>query len=237
MSDLAGVRLLDAGHDLDQRRLAGAVLAEQRVDLAAGTASSETSSSAWVAAEALGDAAHLQDRPTLWRFGCRPPDRCGRSRLSRVPADWLPRRLLLALRHRARIAHASGRGATAARRRRPPRVEGRAVAGRQAGCRVHDRTAGSRPVEDTGRDGPRVPVGRPPERRRLPSIRAGRPRRRADCPRRRHPHSGGCRTSRMCPRSVRVDPARALLPVASASSLSRRRPRAMCRVGHDVVEP
>ena len=31
---LSGVGLLDAGHDLDQRRLAGAVLAEQRVDLA-----------------------------------------------------------------------------------------------------------------------------------------------------------------------------------------------------------
>ena len=32
--DLAGVRLVDAGQDLDQRRLAGAVLADQRGDLA-----------------------------------------------------------------------------------------------------------------------------------------------------------------------------------------------------------
>ena len=32
--DLAAVGLIDAGHDLDQRRLAGAVLAEQRMDLA-----------------------------------------------------------------------------------------------------------------------------------------------------------------------------------------------------------
>ena len=32
--DLAAVRLVDAGHDLDQRRLAGAVLAEEGVDLA-----------------------------------------------------------------------------------------------------------------------------------------------------------------------------------------------------------
>ena len=33
--DFAGVRRIDAGQDLDQRRLAGAVLAEQRMDLAA----------------------------------------------------------------------------------------------------------------------------------------------------------------------------------------------------------
>ena len=32
--NLAGVRAMNAGHDLDQRRLAGAVLAEQRVDFA-----------------------------------------------------------------------------------------------------------------------------------------------------------------------------------------------------------
>ena len=33
--DLAAVLALDAGHDLDQGRLAGAILAQQRVDLAA----------------------------------------------------------------------------------------------------------------------------------------------------------------------------------------------------------
>ena len=34
-SDFAGVGLVDAGQDFDQRRFAGAVLAQQRVDLAA----------------------------------------------------------------------------------------------------------------------------------------------------------------------------------------------------------
>ena len=33
--DLAGIWLLDAGHDLDQRRFAGAVLTEEGVKLAA----------------------------------------------------------------------------------------------------------------------------------------------------------------------------------------------------------
>ena len=51
-ADLAAVLLLDAGHDLDQRRLAGAVLAEQRVDLAAMQLR-ETSSSASVAPNRL----------------------------------------------------------------------------------------------------------------------------------------------------------------------------------------
>ena len=47
-ADLAGVLLLDAGHDLDQGRFAGPVLAQQRVDLATRS-SRETSSSASVA--------------------------------------------------------------------------------------------------------------------------------------------------------------------------------------------
>ena len=48
--DRAGVGLVDAGQDLDQRALAGAVLADERVDLA-GSSSSETLSSACVAAK------------------------------------------------------------------------------------------------------------------------------------------------------------------------------------------
>ena len=45
--DLAGVRLLDAGHDLDQRRLAGPVLADEGVDLAR-VEGERAPSSAWV---------------------------------------------------------------------------------------------------------------------------------------------------------------------------------------------
>ena len=59
--DLAGVRLLDAGHDLDQRRLAGAVLTEEGVDLARVEGERRTVERLG-RAEAPRDAAYLDDR-------------------------------------------------------------------------------------------------------------------------------------------------------------------------------
>ena len=64
--DLAAIRLMDAGHDLDQRRLAGAVLAEQGVNLA-GIERERHVLERLGGVEALGDVAHLQDR----RGDCR----------------------------------------------------------------------------------------------------------------------------------------------------------------------
>ena len=64
--DAALVGLHDAGHDLDQRRLAGAVLAEQRMDAAAGAGKARALERAH-AAIALGDVDQfkngLHDRP------------------------------------------------------------------------------------------------------------------------------------------------------------------------------
>src|SRR5213593_3485119 len=57
---LSGVRLLYAGHDLDERRLPGAVLAEERVDLA-GVQSERDVVERLDGAESLRDAADLQD--------------------------------------------------------------------------------------------------------------------------------------------------------------------------------
>jgi hypothetical protein len=59
--DLAMIRLIDAGHDLDQRRLAGAVLAEQRVDLA-GMERERDVIQRLRGAEPLGDAAQFENR-------------------------------------------------------------------------------------------------------------------------------------------------------------------------------
>ena len=58
---LAAIRLMDAGHDLDQRRLAGAVLAEQGVNLA-GVKRERDVFERLGGVETLGDAANLQDR-------------------------------------------------------------------------------------------------------------------------------------------------------------------------------
>ena len=59
--DVADVRLDDAGHDLDERRLAGTVLAQERMDLAGDEVEGDVVERLDLA-EALGDAAHLQDR-------------------------------------------------------------------------------------------------------------------------------------------------------------------------------
>ena len=59
--DLAAIRLVDARHDLDQRRLAGAVLAEQRVDLA-GMERKRDVIQRLGGAEALVDPAQLKNR-------------------------------------------------------------------------------------------------------------------------------------------------------------------------------
>ena len=68
--DVAAIRLVDARHDLDQRRLAGAVLAEQRVDLA-GMERERHVVQRLRGAEALGDAAELKDGPR--RHSILPP--------------------------------------------------------------------------------------------------------------------------------------------------------------------
>ena len=59
--DLAAVRLVDAGHDLDQRRLAGAVLAEERVHLA-GMEGQRDGLERLGRGKALGDVANFEDR-------------------------------------------------------------------------------------------------------------------------------------------------------------------------------
>ena len=58
-ADLAGVERVDAGQNLDQRRLAGAVLAEQRKNLAGPEGHADVRER-FRAAEALEDAADLQ---------------------------------------------------------------------------------------------------------------------------------------------------------------------------------
>ena len=55
------VALVDAGHDLDQRRLAGAVLADEGVDRA-GVDGELPDRRATHGAEGLGDVAQLEDR-------------------------------------------------------------------------------------------------------------------------------------------------------------------------------
>ena len=60
-ADRPGVRRVDAGHDLDQRRLAGAVLAQQRVHLARVERQRHVGERLG-GVEALGDALELEDR-------------------------------------------------------------------------------------------------------------------------------------------------------------------------------
>ena len=59
--DLAAIRLMHAGYDLDERRLAGAVLAKQGVNLA-GVERKRDVLERLGGVEALGDAADFQDR-------------------------------------------------------------------------------------------------------------------------------------------------------------------------------
>ena len=65
--DLAAIGLMHAGDDLDERRLAGAVLAEQRVNFA-GMKGERDILERLGGVEALGDAADLQDRRDRRRF-------------------------------------------------------------------------------------------------------------------------------------------------------------------------
>ena len=74
--DLAAVRLVDAGHDLDQRRLAGAVLAEEGVDLA-GIERQRHVLQRLGRAESLGDVAHFEDRRGARARGAGWPRRAG----------------------------------------------------------------------------------------------------------------------------------------------------------------
>ena len=67
-ADLAGVLLLDAGHDLDQGRLAGAVFAEEGVDLAAIERQGDVLEGQ-SCAELLGNGDHFQHRAQLPRPG------------------------------------------------------------------------------------------------------------------------------------------------------------------------
>ena len=66
--DLALVGLVRTGEDLDQRRLAGAVLAEQAVHLA-GTDLEVDAVEGPGAGELLDDAAHLQQHGCGFRWG------------------------------------------------------------------------------------------------------------------------------------------------------------------------
>ena len=66
-----------AGDDLHQRRLAGAVLADEAVDLAARGGAKSTSRSAMHAAEVLGDACQFEQR-----LAGRAPERSAARRRS-----------------------------------------------------------------------------------------------------------------------------------------------------------
>ena len=79
--DLAAIGLMDAGDDLDQRRFAGAVLAEQGVDLA-GIEGERDVLERLRGVEPLGDVAHLEDgrraagrrfERQRWRLQRSPP--------------------------------------------------------------------------------------------------------------------------------------------------------------------
>ena len=83
--DLAAVGLVDAGHDLDQRRFAGAVLAEQRVDLARIERERHVLERLG-RVEALGDVAHLENRRRRPRRIVGWPGRAGVRLLATVPA-------------------------------------------------------------------------------------------------------------------------------------------------------
>ena len=71
--DLAAVGLVHAGHDLDQRRLAGAVLAEQRMDFA-GVERERHVLQRLRGVEPLGDAADIQNGLAVGRI---PPTHGG----------------------------------------------------------------------------------------------------------------------------------------------------------------
>ena len=72
--DLAGVRGVDAAEDLDQRRLAGAVLADERVDLAGAQLEGGVADRLG-RAERLGDVGDAQERrrPAIARRPCGRP--------------------------------------------------------------------------------------------------------------------------------------------------------------------
>ena len=67
--NLAAIRLMHAGYDLDQRRFAGPVLAKQRVNFASVKAERDVVERLG-GVEALGDAANLQDRRDDCRSVC-----------------------------------------------------------------------------------------------------------------------------------------------------------------------
>ena len=80
--DRAGVRLVDAGHDLDQRRFAGAVLAEQRMHLAGPHVEAD-----------VGERAHARERTSRFPSSCEdrgslmPIPRTGSGLAARPPAS------------------------------------------------------------------------------------------------------------------------------------------------------
>ena len=67
-ADAAAVGGVGAGDDLDERRLAGAVFAEERVDLAGAEVEGDVVQHA-DAGEGLGDAADRDERPRAFRIG------------------------------------------------------------------------------------------------------------------------------------------------------------------------
>ena len=89
--DLAGVRHVDAAQDLDHRRLAAAVLADERVDLA-GAQLERGVADGLGRSERLGDVGDAQERGPpivagrLPRSSRRPAARCPRRSPSRRPA-------------------------------------------------------------------------------------------------------------------------------------------------------
>ena len=121
--DRARVGLVDARTDLDQRRLAGAVLAEQRMDLAGVHVERDAGERAH-ARERLLDVAHLEERraPSAAARSCR----LRRMRLG-VDDDRLHARVLQhgeRLRRRGRVGDQRVRCATAGRR---PGCRGRRI--------------------------------------------------------------------------------------------------------------
>ena len=90
-ADLAGVERIDSGQNLDQRRLAGAVFAEQRKNLA-GLEGHADVRQRFRAAEALEDAADLQQLARVRRLRpLVPPSRSRRRRARSLHRLLLPR--------------------------------------------------------------------------------------------------------------------------------------------------
>ena len=212
-ADDAGVRRVDAGHDLDQRRLAGAVLAQQRVRLARVERQRDVVERLR-RVEPLGDAAHLHHGR---RRSHGHDVVCGRSTPRPSPLSTISDHN----RARSRLPRCAGRALT--RDRLWLRLIGFHARGGQT--RSDPRTCCATPRGRDG-DGGREPL------RRLADDRAPRPRR-ARAPRRRPAHARRRRAAVDLRAGGLVRPARRGGDQGQGAGSPRRRSR--CSHPHETV--